>query len=158
MLWAPGLPLANELTCDRDGIDLDWEYPFNDGAEYMETGEKQADKTHEPAAYVELMRLLQDKAKKKGLTEFVLSAAVPAVGTGEKAWTEETIPQMDACLDHWNLMTYDYMNRRSGRTTHHSGGKVVKDTIDMYHGKGLPTEKMYVGQHPASESDSDRVV
>lgn len=112
---------------------------MNYGADYKKTGSVQQDKTYEKDAYVELMRLLRQKAP-----DIVLSAAVPAIEHDTVAFTQESVPQMDACLDFWNLMTYDYVNRRSGKSWHHQGGAVIEEVIKLYKEKGVPDKKMFV--------------
>lgn len=43
--------------------------------------------------------------------------------------------------DDWNLMTYDMMNRRYLKTTHHAGSAVIKDVVDYYHFNGVTDRK-----------------
>lgn len=125
-----------------DGIDLDWEYPVNNGAFYIQNGVKQPNKPDEDDAYLDLMRLLRQKADAAGKNEFMLSAAVPAIETNVLGFTQKTAPEMDKCLDFWNLMTYDHVNRRSNMSGHHSGGEVMSNTIDIYSGRGVDKQKM----------------
>lgn len=122
---------------NSDGIDLDWEYPVNFGSAYRETGAVQPNKDYESDAYIELMRLIRAK-----LPEVVLSAAVPAISDDTIAFTKESVPKMDQCLDFWNLMSYDFINRRSLKSGHHQGGSVIKQTLALYEDKGVSKNRM----------------
>lgn len=42
------------------------------------------------------------------------------------------VQKMDPCLDEWNLMTYDAMNRRDDKAAHHAGSAVIKDVVEYY--------------------------
>lgn len=141
--------------CTSDGIDLDWEYPVNNGAFHIVNGVKQNDKQYEADAYLDLMRLLRQKAdndvpddakypKAAGIDmkKMSMSAAVPAIETDVLAFTDKTAPEMDKCLDFWNLMTYDHVNRRSHVSGHHSGGEIIRQTIEIYAGRGVDKQKM----------------
>lgn len=90
------------------------------------------------------MRLLRKKAaeSEKGLKDMIISAAVPAIERDLLAFTDKTAPEMDKCLDFWNLMTYDHVNRRSDMSGHHQGGKVIGQTIDLYASRGVDKKKM----------------
>jgi GH18 family chitinase len=71
-----------------------------------------------------------------------LSVAVPARKSDrELSFPKETIEEMDTCLDDWNLMTYDMMNRRDVKTAHHAGSAVIKDVVDYYHSNGVTDKK-----------------
>ena len=82
--------------CGFDGIDVDWEYP--------------KDET-EAEAYVELLKAVRTaldaaQAKRTGsTTRFLLTVACPA---GPWAYERLKVKEMDAVLDFWNLMAYDY--------------------------------------------------
>ncbi|KAK9898804.1 glycoside hydrolase family 18 protein [Cystobasidium minutum MCA 4210] len=79
-----------------DGIDIDWEYPKNDG---------------EAKDYVELLRLvrkgLDELAAKKGemANGYELTIAAPC---GPSNYKQLRIKEMDKYLSFWNLMAYDY--------------------------------------------------
>lgn len=44
-----------------------------------------------------------------------------------------------------NLMSYDAINRRSTKATHHGGGNVIKDTLKRYTDLELPSKKLNIG-------------
>lgn len=78
-----------------DGIDLDFEYPAN-AAE----GQGFAD------LFTELRTAFDNLANSKGdSTPYQLSAAVAA---GPNNYANLVVPQMNAALTYWNLMSYDY--------------------------------------------------
>lgn len=96
-----------------DGIDLDWEFPEDDGKE--------------PEIYFEMVKQIR-----MAMTElenniygpsidpnkrFHLSMATPAF---EEKMSILPIKKMDKYIDYWNLMTYDYFGSWSDRTGYHS--------------------------------------
>ncbi|KAJ3487291.1 hypothetical protein NLI96_g3646 [Meripilus lineatus] len=78
-----------------DGIDLDFEYPST-----PQLGQGFADLLSSLRTALDLF------AKTKGDTvPYLLTAAVPA---GAANYANLVVPQMNAALDYWNLMAYDY--------------------------------------------------
>lgn len=95
-----------------DGIDLDWEFPEDDG--------------YEPQMYLELAKRLRAKmdeleARIFGSTQnhpkFQLSVATPAFSEKLRILP---IKEMDEFVDIWNMMTYDYYGEWSEKTGYHS--------------------------------------
>ena len=93
-----------------DGIDLDWEFPRDDGVE--------------PLKYLKLtrdIRMRMDKLEEDifgGRSErrFQLSVAAPAF---EEKLKILPVKEMDHFLDYWNMMTYDYYGDWSAATGYH---------------------------------------
>lgn len=94
-----------------DGIDLDWEFPEDDG--------------FEPQVYLQLTKRLKEKMTEledaifganTSHPRFQLSMATPAFS--EKL---EILPirEMDKYIDIWNMMTYDYHGEWSEKTGYH---------------------------------------
>lgn len=92
--------------------------------------------------YVELMRLIR---KELGNT-YILSHAVPGRPADLVAYNMTGIVTgLDESVDWWNLMTYDFINRRDSQTGHHAGGSVIEANLAMYKGLGVPKEKINIG-------------
>jgi GH18 family chitinase len=75
----------------------------------------------------------------------LITAAVPGLRRDMLAFTKDTVPTIDACLDFWNIMTYDMMNRRDNVTKHHTGVELSLDAIDAYLENGVPPAKANLG-------------
>ncbi|KAI0379452.1 glycoside hydrolase family 18 protein [Hypomontagnella monticulosa] len=78
-----------------DGIDVDWEYPQSPS---------------EAADFVSLLRAVREAMDAYSATlptpyHFELTVACPA---GAQNYSKLDLPAMDALLDFWNLMAYDY--------------------------------------------------
>lgn len=93
-----------------DGIDLDWEFPEDNGTE--------------PTLYYKMVKQirmklneLEIKAFGKSKNRFQLSVATPAFNDKLKVLL---IKKMDKYLDYWNMMTYDYYGEWSEKTGYHS--------------------------------------
>lgn len=95
-----------------DGLDIDWEFPQNDGLE--------------PKMYLTMIRRLREALDdlerdifqdEHHSEHFLLTVAVPAFK--EKL---QVLPlrDMDAYVDFWNLMAYDYHGEWSELTGYHS--------------------------------------
>jgi GH18 family chitinase len=61
------------------------------------------------------------------------------------AFAKATVPTINACLDFWNVMTYDMMNRRDSVTKHHTGIGLSLDAVDAYVENGVPPAKVNLG-------------
>ncbi|KAK7049841.1 Chitinase 4 [Paramarasmius palmivorus] len=122
-----------------DGIDIDFEYPTD---------------AQEGQGFADLLSALRsgldDLATRKGDTvPYQISAAVAA---GYEHYVNLVIPQMDAALDHWNLMAYDYAgswltyadnqaNLYGGERTNTSTDKAIK----YYVASGADPSKITLG-------------
>lgn len=127
--------LAQEFlnTCEQyhfDGVDIDWEYP--------ESGT-------EVDNYVDFMRILYEKFKKANSNYLVTSAMYG--GNGVPKYKAEKSCQY---MDYVHLMTYDLNAAElSTHLTALSTGPAstisAKQTVDFYHGAGVPKEKLVIG-------------
>lgn len=112
-----------------DGIDLDWEFPQNDG--------------FEPQMYLEMARRLRLRfdqleqdifAGESNHPKFHLSIATPAF---RDKMNVLPIREMNRYVDVWNMMTYDYHGEWSDRTGYHCNlynGKNGKVSAQYKHG------------------------
>ncbi|TRM68691.1 glycoside hydrolase family 18 protein [Schizophyllum amplum] len=122
-----------------DGIDFDFEYPAS-----AEEGRGLG------ALFTELRKAFNALQKKKGdKTPYQLTAAV---GAGADGYGHLDVPAMDAALNYWNLMAYDYSGSWSRVTGNHAnlkrdglGGVSTVDALAWYKGAGATPAKMALG-------------
>jgi chitinase len=122
-----------------DGIDIDWEYPGGNGADYKQVPNDQ--KVSEIAAFPELLKAVRNKIGNDKL----LSIAVPGKKGDMIAYTKENGPKIWPSVDYINVMSYDLMNRRDTHTAHHTSVEGTKEAIQNYLDIGAPPEKINLG-------------
>lgn len=126
-----------------DGIDIDWEYPSNDG---------------QAQNFVQLLQEVRaelDRAQQKRTTRvhFLLTTACPA---GPQNIQNLRIAEMDRYLDFWNLMAYDYAGSWETKASHQANwypsqnndGTTPFSTdaaLRLYLGAGVQSDKIVVG-------------
>jgi chitinase len=122
-----------------DGVDIDWEYPGGNGADYKDT--PNSEKTNEIAAFPKMLTAIRTAIGK----DKVLSIAVPGKTGDMLAFTAETGKTIWPAVDFVNVMSYDLMNRRDKVTAHHSSVKDCTASIKDYTSIGCPAEKLNLG-------------
>jgi chitinase len=123
-----------------DGVDIDWEYPGGNGADYRQTPNSQK------VSEIENFPLLLEAIRSAIGSEKLLSVAVPGLERDMIAYTPEQSPKIWEQVDFVNVMTYDLMNRRDNITKHHSDINGSLASIDYYMEKlALPAEKINLG-------------
>ncbi|KAH7112865.1 putative class V chitinase [Dendryphion nanum] len=122
-----------------DGVDIDWEYPGGNGADYKQT--PNSAKVNEIAAFPKLLGAIRTAIGPSKL----LSIAVPGKAIDMIAFTAETGPLIWPSVDYINIMSYDLMNRRDNETAHHTSLSGSLQTITNYLDIGAPPEKINLG-------------
>ncbi|OTB20695.1 carbohydrate-binding module family 18 protein [Daldinia sp. EC12] len=121
-----------------DFVDIDWEYPGGNGADYKQT--PNSNKTTEITTFPLFLQQIKNAIAPKHL-----SIAVPSKKQDLIAYTSEQAPAIFAAVDMVNLMSYDMMNRRDNTTSHHTSVKGAINAVKMYLDLGLPPSKLNLG-------------
>ena len=95
-----------------DGIDLDWEYPT------QRAGGRPQDRDNYATFIEEMREAFQTEADKTNKERLLISMAVPA--SLEYAGKGYAIERLNAALDFFNLLTYDYHAAQEPAVNHHS--------------------------------------
>lgn len=72
----------------------------------------------------------------------LLTVAVGAKAEGLKAFKADTTPIMEKSIDFWNVMSYDYNNRRDGKSGFHASGTVMETVFADLKTRGFSPAKM----------------
>ncbi|KAI8962466.1 carbohydrate-binding module family 18 protein [Daldinia sp. FL1419] len=121
-----------------DFVDIDWEYPGGNGADYKQT--PNPNKSDEITTFPLFLQSI-----KKAISPKQLSIAVPATQRDVIAFTGDQAPSIFAAVDMVNLMSYDMMNRRDNTTSHHTSVQGAMNATKVYLDLGLPPSKLNLG-------------
>ncbi|KAF7542447.1 hypothetical protein G7Z17_g11554 [Cylindrodendrum hubeiense] len=121
-----------------DCVDVDWEYPGGNGADYATT--PNSAKVSEIETFPKLLAAIKDAIGDKEL-----SIAVPALERDMIAYTAKQVRKINKVVDFVNVMTYDLMNRRDTVTTHHVSVEGTIKAIDTYIARGFYPSKLVGG-------------
>lgn len=121
-----------------DCIDIDWEYPGGNGADYKEV--PNSDLTSEIETYPLLL-----SAIKSAIGTKELSIAVPGLERDMIAYTAEQVPAINEAVDYVNIMSYDLMNRRDTTTKHHTDIEGSLAAVQAYLDRGMSASKLNLG-------------
>ncbi len=136
-------------TYNLDGVDIDWEYPGQEGAGNVY---RPADK-YNFSLLLEAIRIALDRMSflSRDGKPYILSVAAGA----DRAWLDHVIMQdLVLLVDYINVMTYGYHGDWEDRTGHHTNlyvsscepqGNSVNRTVKMFREAGLPPQKMVIG-------------
>ncbi|KIM43625.1 carbohydrate-binding module family 5 protein [Hebeloma cylindrosporum] len=122
-----------------DGIDIDFEYPSNSAQ-----GQGLAD------LMTSLRSAFDSLASRKGdSTPYLITAAVAA---GAANYANLKVPQMNAAMNFWNLMAYDYagswLTFADNQANLYGGARTGFNTdsaVKFYQGAGATTSKIVMG-------------
>ncbi|TFK60345.1 hypothetical protein BDN72DRAFT_905040 [Pluteus cervinus] len=122
-----------------DGIDIDYEYPANEAQ-----GQGLADLV---TALRSAFTVLQQRKRDSEPYQITV-----AVGAGPTGYNFLKIPQMDAAIDYWNLMAYDFTVSTSTHSDHHAnlyGGIRTSvsghSAVELYVLRGATPSKINLG-------------
>ncbi|KAH7120049.1 glycoside hydrolase superfamily [Dactylonectria estremocensis] len=74
-----------------------------------------------------------------------LSIAVPGLERDMIAYTPEQVAKMNSVVGFVNVMSYDLMNRRDNRTTHHTSVNATLACVNTYIARGFDAAKLNFG-------------
>ncbi|KAL5598532.1 uncharacterized protein BROUX77_006366 [Berkeleyomyces rouxiae] len=119
-----------------DGVDMDWEYPVGNGADYKQVPNDDSEIDSYPLLLAEVKKAIGNKE---------LSIAVPGLERDMLAYTPEKVPEINEIVDYVNVMTYDLINRRDTASKHHTDIKGSLAAIDAYLERGFSAPKLNLG-------------
>ncbi|KAJ8108075.1 hypothetical protein OPT61_g8424 [Boeremia exigua] len=122
-----------------DGVDIDWEYPGGNGADYKQVSN--SDKAYQIEAFPKLLAATRGAIG----SDKLLSIAVPGKKGDMIGFTSETGPKIWPFVNYVNVMSYDLMNRRDTITQHHTSVTGSEEAIKNYLDIGAPPSKINLG-------------
>lgn len=128
-----------------DGVDFDWEYPGGGGL--GGNSADPADGTYYALFLAEVRTKLDQLGEERGRV-YEISVASPA-GSGKIA--QFNLSGLEASVDFFNVMTYDFHGPWESITGHLAGfesdpaGYDIQTTISLYQQAGVPREKIVLG-------------
>ncbi|KAI1823581.1 carbohydrate-binding module family 18 protein [Xylaria intraflava] len=123
-----------------DFVDIDWEYPGGNGAQNSSNPEKEI--TDFPLLLSAIKSELQNQSV--GIQNISLSVAATPEGMAAFRAANQTQSIWDN-VEFITIMAYDYVNRASNATGHHSDVEGTKLAVQRYLDLGLCPDKINLG-------------
>jgi chitinase len=137
---------------DLDGLDIDWEYP---GQEGQDNEYRSEDKENFTRLLRTVRRHLDEHAAREGRDDAYLLTI--AAGAGPSFVENTNMAAAQAPLDFVNLMTYDYHGSWTEHTGHHANlhppappdtahpQRAASRAVDLFLEAGVPADKLVLG-------------
>ncbi|PCH04132.1 Glycoside hydrolase, superfamily [Penicillium occitanis (nom. inval.)] len=122
-----------------DGVDIDWEYPGGNGADYKTVPNSQ--RADEVTTFPLLIQAIREAIG----NDKILSIATPGLKRDMIGYTADNGPTVFDTVDMVNIMSYDLMNRRDNVTKHHTSIKDSLETVHNYLDIGMNATKGNLG-------------
>jgi len=135
---------------ELDGIDIDWEYPNQPGADNIH----RPDDVHNFTLLLQAVRQELDRLSVRQKTDkhYLLTIATGA----SRRYVENTeLGKLQRYLDFLNIMTYDFYHGGDHRTGHHSNHRPssspdrdknnIINAVDLHIEAGVPRHKIHLG-------------
>lgn len=72
----------------------------------------------------------------------LLTAAIGSKEEGLKGFTATSVPKYDPYVDWWNVMSYDYTNRRDAKTGFHASNSIMEKVVADLTARNFNTSKL----------------
>lgn len=72
----------------------------------------------------------------------LLTVAIGSKEEGLKGFTKDMVPKYDQYVDYWNVMTYDYTNRRDNKTGFHAPNSIMETVVADLQTRGFTIPKL----------------
>ncbi|KAI0480760.1 glycoside hydrolase superfamily [Xylariaceae sp. FL0804] len=129
---------------DFDFVDVDWEYPGGNGADYKTSSTRQ--QAHEIGQFPLFLQAIKSELKKQQVGSQDLSVAVAGTAAGMLAFPNATTAgKVWDNVDFVNVMAYDFVNRRDNASAFHTDVATTAAIVNTYLGLGLRPEKINLG-------------
>lgn len=149
---------------------IDKQYPGGDGEAYKsQTGQNGAENLDYIDKFIELLgdirKVLAKYSTEEEKKELSIAVGARPIDIGYTVRNKEDVAKISSYVDYWNVMTYDYVNRRDdkigGQALFPSGKGVIEAALGAYGELGLAKDKTNIGwvayskAYPYTEGNCD---